>query len=99
MLNAIFLDDLGKYGQKVTKSDFQILKVIGRGSYGKVYLVNYIANNQVYAMKSIKKELIIKTDQVEGTKGKQHSRFHLTLLFSAERDILERLDHPFIMKL
>ena len=34
MLNAIFLDDLGKYGQEVTKSDFQILKVIGRGSYG-----------------------------------------------------------------
>lgn len=47
------------------------MKVIGRGSYGKVYLVNYIASNEVYAMKSIKKELIIKTDQVEGTKGKQ----------------------------
>ena len=37
--------DLGKYSAKVSKSDFQILKVIGRGSFGKVYLVNYIANN------------------------------------------------------
>lgn len=63
--------DLGMYKKaKVSKSDFQILKVIGRGSYGKVYMVNYIANNQVYAMKSIKKEIIVKTDQVEGTKGK-----------------------------
>lgn len=44
--------------------------MIGRGSYGKVYLVNYITNSKVYAMKSIKKELILKTDQVEGTKGK-----------------------------
>ena len=63
--------DLGIYKKaKVSKSDFLILKVIGRGSYGKVYMVNYIANNQVYAMKSIKKEIIVKTDQVEGTKGK-----------------------------
>lgn len=69
----------------MSKSDFTLLKVIGRGSYGKVYLVNYIANNKTYAMKSIKKELVLKTDQVEGTK--------------AEREILERLDHPFIMKL
>ena len=63
--------DLGKYGKaKVKKSDFQIMKVIGRGSYGKVYMVNYIATNEVFAMKSIKKELILKTDQIQGTKGK-----------------------------
>ena len=62
--------DLGKYGKaKVKKSDFQIMKVIGRGSYGKVYMVNYIATNEVFAMKSIKKELILKTDQIQGTKG------------------------------
>lgn len=42
--------------------DFSLLKVIGRGSYGKVYLVNHNATNVVYAMKSIKKELVIKTD-------------------------------------
>jgi serine/threonine protein kinase len=38
------------------------MKVIGRGSYGKVYMVNFISQNEVYAMKSIKKELVIKTD-------------------------------------
>jgi len=45
------------------------LKVIGRGSYGKVYLVCHSETQKVYAMKSIKKELIIKTDQVAGIKG------------------------------
>jgi len=46
----------------VNKNDFKIMKVIGRGSYGKVYLVEHLATGQVFAMKSIKKELIIKTD-------------------------------------
>ena len=37
--------------------DFQILKILGRGAYGKVYLVQYKQNNPniYYAMKSIKK--------------------------------------------
>jgi len=43
--NIVSVVDLGKFSAKVPKSDFQILKVIGRGSFGKVYLVNYIANN------------------------------------------------------
>ncbi len=52
------------------KSDFTINKVIGRGSYGKVYLVTHNATDKVYAMKSVKKELVIKTDQIAGIKGK-----------------------------
>ena len=48
-------------------------------------------------MKSIKKELIIKTDQVAGIKG---SLLTFLILFClVERDILEKFDHPFIMKL
>ena len=47
-----------------------MLKVIGRGSYGKVYLVEHEMTGQVFAMKSIKKEIIIKADQVNGVKGK-----------------------------
>ena len=62
--------DLGTSRSSVQKSDFQIKKVIGRGSYGKVYLVVHEATGAVYAMKAIKKEVIIKTDQVAGVKGK-----------------------------
>ena len=54
----------------VTKSDFKILKTIGRGSYGKVYMVQHLITEQIYAMKSIKKEILIRTDQVAGIRGK-----------------------------
>ena len=65
ILTCLFTDDLGtdsssKYS--VSKEEFQLMKVIGRGSYGKVYLVTHLPTDKVYAMKSIKKELIIKTD-------------------------------------
>ena len=63
-------DDLGSTKSSVSKDDFQLLKVIGRGAFGKVYMVQHNATEQIYAMKSIKKELIIRTDQIEGTKGK-----------------------------
>jgi len=46
----------------VMKSDFRIVRTIGRGTYGKVYLVQHIATEQIYAMKSVQKELLIKTD-------------------------------------
>ena len=54
----------------MTKSDFKILKTIGRGSYGKVYMVQHLITEQIYAMKSIKKEILIRTDQVAGIRGK-----------------------------
>ena len=40
-------------------SDFDLLRVIGRGSYAKVLLVRFKKNERVYAMKVIKKELVI----------------------------------------
>ena len=40
----------------VTKADFKILKVIGRGSFGKVYLVQKKDGDQLFAMKTLKKD-------------------------------------------
>ena len=57
----------------VAKSDFRILKTIGRGSYGKVYMVQHNLTEQIFAMKSVKKEVLIRTDQVQGIRGKQSS--------------------------
>lgn len=37
--------------------DFEPIKVIGRGSYAKVLMVELKQNQRVYAMKVIKKEL------------------------------------------
>lgn len=39
-------------------SDFELIRVIGRGSYAKVLLVRLKKNEQVFAMKVVKKELV-----------------------------------------
>ena len=70
---------------KLTINDFSIIKVIGKGSYGKVLLVKKNDEDKVYAMKVLKKKAMIKRNQVEHIK--------------AERKIMELVDHPFIVKL
>ena len=72
-----------KEEKKVDLKDFSIKSVIGRGSFGKVFLVQKINDKQVYAMKSLRKDVILKYDQIEST-----------LL---ERDILLRANHPFLV--
>ena len=44
--------------KKISKEDFQELKVIGRGSFGKVYLVKKKSDGQIYAMKVLTKEVV-----------------------------------------
>lgn len=51
----------------VTKKDFQMLSVIGKGSYGKVLLVKKNDSSQLYAMKVLKKSEILRRNQVEHT--------------------------------
>ena len=70
----------------VGPDDFELIKVIGRGSFGKVMMVRKNDGSpKVYAMKILRKKAIIERNQVEHTK--------------AEREILEEVDHPFLMKL
>jgi len=45
--------------------DFEMVRVIGRGSYAKVLLVEQKSSKRVYAMKVIKKELV-NDDEVLG---------------------------------
>ena len=70
---------------KITKEDFNMLKVIGQGSYGKVFLVQHKKTGISYAMKMLKKADLKKRNQVEHT--------------MAERRILEKIKHPFIVSL
>ena len=67
----------------VSLEDFQIMKVIGRGSFGKVCLVQYKKTKELYAMKSLKKDVLLDQDQVEST--------------IVEKKILEKLDYPFLV--
>ena len=70
---------------EVKLEDFKILKVIGRGSFGKVCLVEYLPTNEIFAMKSLKKDILIEEEQIEST-----------LL---EKEILQNIDHQFLCKL
>lgn len=50
-------------------SDFNVLKVVGKGSFGKVFLVQFKdQKDRVFAMKSLRKDIIIDYDQVESTR-------------------------------
>lgn len=64
-------------------SDFEIVKVVGKGTFGKVFLVQKKDSKEVFAMKSLRKDVIIEYDQVESTK--------------LEKDILLKADHPFLV--
>jgi|TARA_B110000285_G_scaffold227605_1_gene289187 serine/threonine protein kinase len=47
-------------GGNVTKKDFEMISVIGKGSYGKVMLVKKKDSGQLYALKVLKKAEIIR---------------------------------------
>ena len=69
--------------KNVGLDDFKIIRVIGRGSYGKVCLVQYKQTNDLYTLKSLKKDVLLDEDQIEST-----------LL---EKNILQSLNHPFLV--
>ena len=55
----------------VSKQDFNVLKVIGKGAFGTVYLVTHRVTEKVYAMKVVSKELLLRSDQDDSIKGKK----------------------------
>lgn len=69
----------------IIPDDFEYIKVIGKGYFGKVTKVKYKNDSQIYALKSIKKSKLKEPKHIE----------HIKL----ERKILETLDHPFIVSL
>jgi len=54
--------------EKVSLEDFIIKKVIDKGSFGKVFLVECSKNGKVYAMKRLNKDVILQKNQVENIK-------------------------------
>uniref|UniRef100_A0A7S3V007 Protein kinase domain-containing protein n=1 Tax=Aplanochytrium stocchinoi TaxID=215587 RepID=A0A7S3V007_9STRA len=54
----------------VNLNDFEILKLLGNGSHGKVYLVRHKScpSGQLYAMKEFKKKIIVSKGQSRQTK-------------------------------
>ena len=69
----------------INLDSFDIIRVVGKGSFGKVFLVREKATSTLYAMKVLKKDYIIRKNQVEHTK--------------TERNVLGYVHHPFIVGL
>ena len=65
--------------------DFIKCKLIGKGAFGKVYMVKHSKTNNVYAMKVLKKIHIKTRNNIIQTKS--------------ERDIMATIKHPFIVSM
>lgn len=86
--NSVFIRPIRGKGDEVSLIDFDIIKLIGRGACGRVKLVRKNCGEDegaLFAMKAIKKKLVIQRGLVEST--------------NAERQILDRIDHPYIAAL
>uniref|UniRef100_A0A1L8DLW5 non-specific serine/threonine protein kinase n=1 Tax=Nyssomyia neivai TaxID=330878 RepID=A0A1L8DLW5_9DIPT len=71
--------------KKVTLENFEFLKVLGKGTFGKVILCREKSTAKLYAIKILKKEVIIQKDEVAHT---------LT-----ENRVLRTTNHPFLISL
>ena len=70
----------------VRPSDFEFLKVIGKGSFGKVLLARHRAEGKLYAIKVLQKQAIMKRNEAK----------HIM----AERNVLlKNVKHPFLVGL
>eukprot|EP01090_Pellita_catalonica_P021908 TRINITY_DN8329_c0_g1_i1.p1 TRINITY_DN8329_c0_g1~~TRINITY_DN8329_c0_g1_i1.p1 ORF type:complete len:424 (-),score=99.66 TRINITY_DN8329_c0_g1_i1:58-1329(-) len=81
-------EQLFSKGGKVNKDDFELLMVVGKGSFGKVFQVkkkNEPEKGKIFAMKVLRKEAIFARKQVAHTK--------------AEKTILSKIQHPFIIRM
>ncbi|KAK0118382.1 hypothetical protein ONS95_012671 [Cadophora gregata] len=65
--------------------DFDLLKVVGKGSFGKVMQVKKKDTQRIYALKTIRKAHIISRSEVAHT--------------LAERSVLSQINNPFIVPL
>ncbi|KFA79421.1 hypothetical protein S40288_10177 [Stachybotrys chartarum IBT 40288] len=70
---------------KLKIEDFELLKMVGKGSFGKVLQVRKKDTNRIYALKTIRKAHIISRPEVAHT--------------LAERSVLAQINNPFIVPL
>ncbi|CAJ0957251.1 unnamed protein product, partial [Mesorhabditis belari] len=79
--------DLGSSENKKTSPhDFDFLREVGKGSFGRVFVVRHKVDRKIYAMKVLSKEQIRRKNEVK----------HVM----AERNVLkENIHHPFLVAL
>jgi serine/threonine protein kinase len=71
--------------QLASLDDFKIKKVIDKGSFGKVFKVVNVLTGKEYAMKRIRKDVLVEKGQINNTLN--------------EKDILLSSSHPFVLSM
>lgn len=72
-------------GSKVTENSFEVLKALGKGYFGRVFLVEKKDDKQLFALKVISKLDIIKRNFFDNLKN--------------EKKIMEKIKNPFVVNL
>jgi len=70
---------------KYSLADFELIRTLGTGSFGRVHLVKSVHNGRFYAMKVFRKSRVVQAKQIEHTND--------------ERRILAITHHPFITRM
>jgi len=74
-------ENMLKPGENINANDFHKLKVIGRGAFAKVYLVQHKQTKAYYAMKILKKAQLIEKNLWKKTIGKFYKITFFSILF------------------
>ncbi|XP_035190062.1 protein kinase C iota type isoform X1 [Oxyura jamaicensis] len=69
---AMGIRESGKASSSLGLQDFDLLRVIGRGSYAKVLLVRLKKTERIYAMKVVKKELVNDDEDIDWVQTEKH---------------------------
>jgi len=59
-------------GQVISIDDFDLIRVIGRGSYAKVLMVELKKTKRLYAMKVMKKEMVTDDEDIDWVQTEKH---------------------------
>lgn len=85
MGNSFCRQSRAEYDDEVALHHFHLLRVVGKGAFGKVRIVRYKKNDKIYALKYIDKGKAIKMKATDN--------------IIQERRLLEEISHPFICNL
>ena len=70
-LRQIESEELRKNRKKQTIRDYESIKIIGRGAFGEVHVCRVIKTGEIVAIKKIKKEVLIKKNQIIHIRNEQ----------------------------